>query len=118
MRRRAPSCGLELRQLGGGDGGEGIPAVPVRVLVGSRGPFPFLPFPSLHLPRVDGERLCDSRLQVQEEMSETIHRLQWSSCLQGMCTGMRQVCDETSMTPEAAGLSDLHPRSVCRAHDH
>jgi hypothetical protein len=29
-------------------------------------------FPCLHLPRVDDERLCDFRLQVQKEMSKTL----------------------------------------------
>jgi hypothetical protein len=29
-------------------------------------------FPSLHLPRVDDERLCDLCLQVQKEMSKTL----------------------------------------------
>lgn len=66
-----------MRQLGG-CGGEGSLALPVEAMVanGLEGhnaaalPFPF--FPSLHLPRVDDERLCDLWLHVQKEMSETL----------------------------------------------
>jgi hypothetical protein len=45
-------------------------------------PFPCsLPFPFPSPSRVDDERLCNFSLQVQEEMSETLLRLQRSHCL-------------------------------------
>jgi len=76
-----------MRQLGGAGGGGGISAALLQVRVEELEGHNVaalalpLPCPCPSLPRVDDERLCDFSLQVQEEMSETLLRLQRSHCL-------------------------------------
>lgn len=59
-----------------------------------------LAWPGLSTPRVDDERLCDFSLQVQEEMSETLLRLQRSSCLPGRCWVWVRVVRSLSELPK------------------
>ena len=99
-----------MRQLGGAGGGGGISAALLQVRVEELEGHNVaalalpLPCPCPSLPRVDDERLCDFSLQVQEEMSETLLRLQRSPCLPWRCSGMEQVCEKCLRRPGGGDL--------------